>query len=288
MNLDNLKSRRFEATRQTYDWRDSAYYALALGMGSDPLDEDELLYVYEGREQRAVPSQCVTLAWLPIWQDDPAAGLQWMRILHGEQSFQLHRPVPTHGSVYADHRVVAVEDKGAGRGALIHVTSELHDEADGSLLATLQSVQFARDDGGAGSFGHGTPPLAPLPTHLTPSASIEYRTIPQAALIYRLASRDYMSIHVDPAAAKRAGFERPISHGLNTLGVGCRAVLKHAAAGRPELLKSLSVRFVSPGQPGDTIRVDLFDDGDRVRFRATALERDVLLLDRGECTLAQR
>jgi hypothetical protein len=56
MNLEYVVSRRFDATEQSYDWRDAALYAVALGVGDDPLDEDELLYVYEGREQKVVPS----------------------------------------------------------------------------------------------------------------------------------------------------------------------------------------------------------------------------------------
>ena len=58
-------------------------------------------------------------------------------------------------------------------------------------------------------------------------------------------------------------------------------------AGRPERLRSIAVRFVSPGIPGDTVRVVLFAGGpSRVLFRADAVERGVRLLDRGVCTLA--
>jgi acyl dehydratase len=122
---------------------------------------------------------------------------------------------------------------------------------------------------------------------MPPTASIEYRTSGHAALLYRLVSRDYMPIHADPVIARDAGFERPISHGLNTLGLACRAILKHFAPRRPELICALSARFVSPAFPGDTIRIDMFDEGDTIRFRARAAERQVLVLDRGQCQLAQ-
>jgi len=46
------------------------------------------------------------------------------------------------------------------------------------------------------------------------------------------------------------------------------------------------VRFAQPAYPGETIRVEFFDEGDTLRFRARAVERDVIVLDRGECTLA--
>ena len=50
------RNRRFAPVIQSYDGRDSVLYALSLGIGDDPLDEDELPYVYEGRAPRAVPS----------------------------------------------------------------------------------------------------------------------------------------------------------------------------------------------------------------------------------------
>lgn len=282
MNLEYVRSLHFEPTEQTYDWRDSALYALALGMGSDPLDEDELPYVYEGRGLCAVPSQCMTLGWQPFWQDDPATGIDWVRILHGEMGFTLHQSLPVLARVRARHRLCAVEDKGPQRGAILHFEHRISDAVSGGLLATLRSLQFLRGDGGCGS--HGTPPetSAPMPLQEVPTGHVDYATFPQAALLYRLASRDWMPIHADPTVARQAGFERPISHGLNTMGLACRAILKHFLPGQPQRLKALSVRFVQPAFPGETIRIEWFEQGDRLRFRARALERNVLVLDRGD------
>ena len=137
MNLQNVIARRFEPAVQSYDWRDSALYALGLGMGSDPLDEDELLHVYEGRDQRAVPSQCVVLGWPAFWHADPSTGIDWVKILHGEMRFELHRPLPLAGTVRASYGVRAVVDKGVGRGALIHFDTEIADAHSGEALANL-------------------------------------------------------------------------------------------------------------------------------------------------------
>jgi acyl dehydratase len=211
-------------------------------MGDNPLDEDELAYVYEGRDQSAVPSMCVTLGWPPLWIAEPQTGIAW---------------------------------------------TKLFDTTTGERLANLRATEFLRGDGGCGS--HGTPPseLAPLDIQMQPTASIEYRTSGQAALLYRLVSRDYMPIHADPVIAGDAGFDKPISHGLNTMGLACRAILKHFVPRRPELIRTLSVRFVSPAFPGYTIRVEMFGAADIIRFRAWAVERQVLVLDRGQCWLAQ-
>jgi acyl dehydratase len=285
MNLQHVIARRFEPTYQSWDWRDAALYALALGMGDNPLDEDELAYVYEGREQRAVPSMYATLGWPPLWIAEPETGIAWKQVLHGEQRIELHRPLPVSGSIRADHRVSAVADKGPTRGALLYVDTDLFDPTTGERLASLRATDFLRGDGGCGS--HGTPPneLAALDVRVPATASIEYRTSGQAALLYRLVSRDYMPIHADPALARDAGFDKPISHGLNTLGLACRAILKLFAPRRPELIRALSVRFVSPAYPGDTIRIEMFEAANAVRFRARAVERQVMVLDRGQCRL---
>jgi acyl dehydratase len=291
MNLAHVVARRFAPVEQAWDERDSALYGVSLGMGSDPLDEDELPYVFEGRGLRAVPSLALTLGWPAFWQDDPATGIDWMRILHGEQHLRLHRALPAQGRVRATHRLRAVEDKGAGKGALIHFDIDLHDAATGDALASLRQVQFLRGDGGCGAWGEAPAPCAAMPADWQPAQHIDYRTGTQAALLYRLASRDMMPLHADPQVARHAGFDRPISHGLNNLGLACRALLKHLLPGQPERLRALSVRFAQPSFPGETIRVgwrvDDSRDGGllRVRFRAHALERQVLLMDRGEAEI---
>ena len=282
MNLDHVISRRFAPTEQSYDWRDCALYALALGMASDPLDEYELPYVYEGMSQCAVPSQCVTLGWQPFWQNDPAAGIDWPRILHGEISFDLHQALPLQATVQVAHRLCAVEDKGAKRGAVLYSEHRVSDLTSGAALATVRDAQFLRGDGGCGNAGSVPLICAPLPVLTKPTWQIDYATAPQAALLYRLASRDLMPLHADPSLARQAGFDRPISHGLATMGLACRAILRHCLPGQSERLEHLAVRFVQPAFPGETIRIELYEQGDGLRFRARALERDVLVLDRGE------
>jgi acyl dehydratase len=284
VNLEYVRKLSLATISQRYDARDSALYALSLGMGSDPTDRDELPYVYEGNGPLAVPSQCVTLCWPPFWHKEPEAGIAWRRILHGEQSFILLRPVPVEGHVEAEHRVIASSDKGEERGSVLYTGHDIREHATGQPLAKMIAAEFLRDDGGCGSFGEPPALTRPLAPDAKAIAVYDYKTSAQAALLYRQASFDYMPIHADPDLARDAGFERPISHGLNTFGLACRAALKHFVPRQPEKLVSMSVRFAAPAYPGDTIRVELFSDG-AVRFRARAVERDVVVLDRGEIGL---
>lgn len=285
MNLQYVTTRHFEPIHQTYDWRDAALYALSLGMGEDPADEDELPYVYEGRAQRVVPSMCVTLGWPPLWISEPQTEIAWTRVLHGEQYFELHCPLPLGATVKATHRVSAVVDKGRESGALLYFDTHIQDARTNSPIASLRATNFLRNDGGCGNFGEAPRPLDELASRAPPDYWVDYRTPGNAALLYRLASRDYMPIHADPRLAREAGFERPISHGLNTLGLACRAVLKRQGTS-DRRVRTMAVRFVSPAFPGDTIRIELFEGQESIQFRAWAKERETLVLDRGRCTFS--
>ena len=146
---------------------------------------------------------------------------------------------------HAEHRIVAVDDKGAERGAVVHTAHDLFDEGNGQPLASFRSTEFLRDDGGFGGFGTPLKLTRPLEEIDHPVAVCDFQTSAQAALLYRQASRDYMPIHADPDIARNAGFDRPISHGLNTFGLACRAVLKRFQPRRPEAIASMATRFAA-------------------------------------------
>ncbi len=234
MNLDFVRQLRFEPIVQRYDERDSALYALSLGMGEDPLDEDELPFIYEGRGPRAVPSQCVTLCWPPFWHKEPAAQISWRRILHGEQSFTLSRPLPAQAAVRGHRSIVSVDDKGSTRGAVLYTAQDLVEAENGEPLASLQSAEFLRDEGGSGGFGAPPTLTRPMGSVDEPTAVVDYRTSPQAALLYRQASRDYRHCarrrlrtpdfawieHVRPRVPSCAQVFRPGSSGDAQVDVG--------------------------------------------------------------------
>jgi acyl dehydratase len=109
-------------------------------------------------------------------------------------------------------------------------------------------------------------------------------TRPEMALIYRL-SADLNPLHVDPAVAKAAGFSRPILHGLATFGVAGHAVLKSICGYNPGRLKSIAGRFSGPVFPGETIRTELWRDGNVVSFRVQAVERDIIAINNGRAEI---
>lgn len=283
MDLNAIRTHNFQPVEQSYTARDTMLYALGLGYGSDPLDADQLNYVYE-ENLVAVPSMVNVIAHPGFWAKDPAFGIDWLKILHGEQSFELFRPLPSSGRMRGEYAIEAVEDMGADKGAKLHQIKHLFDVESGVKVAMVRSVLFMRGDGGQGSFGDAPPSPAPLPDK-QPDNIVEIPTLPRQALIYRL-SGDYNPIHADPVAARKAGFPAPILHGLCSLGIATRAILQACCDNRAERLKALSLRFSKPVFPGETLQVEIFQADEGVQFRCRVKERNAVVLDRCRATVA--
>ena len=202
-------------------------------------------------------------------------------MVHGEQSLTLHAPLPVAGTVIGKTRVTEVVDRGAGKGAVIYLERSITDKANGTLLATCTMSAFCRADGGFGG------PVTQMPTALsamTPAREsdhvVDYLTLPQLALIYWL-SGDMNPLHADPAFAARAGFPRPILHGLATFGIVARAVISAVLQHEHHRFAGLRGRFSAPLYPGETVRVELWKDAAGSIVRASALERGVMVFSNG-------
>ena len=282
INYDKLMAWPFEDVRHRYTQRDTMLYALGVGLGTDPLNETELRFVYE-KNLLALPTLSVVLGYPGMWMKDPTTGIDAVRLVHGEQGLVIHRLPAPEGEVIGRTKVAGIVDKGTGKGALVYTERTVHDAASGELLATLTSTTFCRADGG---FGGPTGPVKTvheLPTRAA-NHSVDFATQPRAALIYRL-SGDYNPLHAEPAVASAAGFERPILHGLATYGIAGWALTQSVCGGDPNALQSLDVRFSSPVYPGETIRTEIWVDGKVVSFRARAVERDIVVLNNGRAEL---
>jgi acyl dehydratase len=282
LDLDRIRALEFADLRQSYTARDTILYALGLGYGTDPLDPDQLRFVYEDGLQ-VVPSMCSILCQPGFWARDPVYGVDWVKVLHAEQGFEMLAPLPPSGNVAARVRVVGVEDKGAEKGALLHQVKELSDE-HGTPLARVRTTIFLRGNGGQGGFGERMEVAPALPDR-EPDRVVEIPTSRRAAMIYRL-SGDWNPLHADPRIAAQAGFREPILHGLCTFGIACRALVSEYCGGDPTRLRTMFARFSRPVFPGETIVVQFFEEGGIVRFRALAAERDVIVLDRCSAAVA--
>lgn len=285
IDYDKLKNWKFEPVHQTLTDRDTILYALGVGLGMDPLDKAQLPFVYEyDGALKALPTMAVVLGNPGFWLKDPETGVDWVKVLHGEQSIVLHKPVPAIGKVVGQLRVTEIIDKGEDKGALIFSENEISDAETGEKIATLGSTTFARGDGGFDG------PSGPAPTphqmpETEPETVCDLPSLPQAALIYRLCA-DRNPLHADPDVAQAAGFKAPILHGLCSLAIAGHAILRTFCDYDPTRFKSLKLRFTSPVYPGETLRTEMWRDGNQVSFRTRVVERDVVVLSNGLAEVA--
>ncbi len=277
-SYDKILNWPFDEVVETYAMRDSIIYALGLGFGFNPTDPDELKYVYEDGLQ-TFPTMAVVLGHPGPWMTNAETGIDYVKVLHGEQHLEIHKDLPVEGTIVAQNKVIDVVDKGADKGALIINERKLYEQASGDLLCTQKSVIFARGNGGFGGPVTASAKPHALPDR-EPDATIDIPTSAQAALLYRL-NGDYNPLHADPAVAEQAGFTAPILHGLASYGIAARAVLKSIDDIDSPRLISFGLRFSAPVYPGETIRTEVWRDGNEVSFRARVLERDVIALNNG-------
>lgn len=282
LNPDKLLTLQIPDVEHSYGPRDCILYALGVGLGQDPTDEDQLAFVYE-KNLKVLPTFAVVQACDVYFLRRPELGITWSHVVHAEQGLILHRPVAPEGAVIGRTRILDVVDKGADKGALIYAERTIHDQASGDLLATIGHTVFCRADGGFGGPKRDTPPPHALPER-TPDAVVDLATRPETGLVYRL-SGDVNPLHVDPAFARAAGFPRPILHGLATFGVAGHALLQLACGYDPARLKAIAGRFSAPVYPGETIRTELWRDGGVVSFRARVVERDVVAINNGRAEI---
>jgi acyl dehydratase len=272
----------------SYEEKDVMLYALGVGFMRDPLDANELPFVYENGGLKVVPTFASVIARgeaPPERQRMPQkSSINFMMLVDGERRITFHNPLPPRADLIADERTVDIYDKGAGKGAVLVQERAVRNRATNEKLCTITASYFLRGDGGFGGPGHAQPEPHAIPDR-APDLVKECDTRPDQAFVYAL-SGDRNPLHRDPAIAKMAGFPRPILHGLCSYGTACRAVLSTVGQYQPERIRQFDVRFSKPVFPGETIVTEMWSDGGVVSFRARVKEREgVVVLNNGLCVL---
>lgn len=266
-----------------YSLRESALYALAIGAVSDPLDRYQLRLVDEA-DQVVVPSIAAVIASPGFWaRDERSMEIDAARLVHGEQRIALERALPPHGRVVGVSRVCRIVDKGEGKGALITVRKTLQSE-QGERYGQAWQLFFCRGDGGFSASGAADlilddeplPPLAAAPTREA-DQRVRYSVRKEAALLYRLCG-DANRLHIDLEVARRAGFPRPILHGLATYGLAAVAVIRAFASGDAQKLHGLDARFSAPLYPGEEVEFRMWDEGTHVALEGHVAARDAVVI----------
>ncbi|CAM6084651.1 unnamed protein product [Calypogeia fissa] len=280
-----------------YTERDVALYALGVGAaGENPVDPLELPFVYHPEGQTSItvlPTFAVVYVSHLIRLVDSIDGLHYdpNLLLHGEHYTEIYKPLPTCGQIRSSVRISGLHDK--GKAAIVEIELLSHDSKTGDKICLSRITIFLR---GAGGFSPSSQPFSYsnrttyLPkTTSGPSTSksgqpegapdVVYhdQTRPSQALIYRL-SGDYNPLHSDPLYATQAGFQRPILHGLCTLGYAVRAVIRSCCKGDATRIQSFQGRFLSHVYPGEKLTTEMWLDASqsRVSYKTKADGRAVL------------
>jgi acyl dehydratase len=283
INYEELMALKNLGQKYAYGDREVMLYAYGIGMGADPMNEHELAFVNEAtatpRPLKVVP----TFASVAAWGAGPGEmNLNRMMVVDGERDIAFHRPLAVAANLIVDSRVLAVFDKGKDKGAVIRHQTVLKNDR-GEELATLVASRFARGDGGFGGPSEGQPEPHKVPTR-APDRSVDIPTRPDQALIYRLCG-DRNPLHSDPEFARRAGFPKPILHGMCTFGITCRGILQTYADYDPAAFRRHAARFSSPVYPGETVTLDMWKDGNVISFEARVKARDAIVIRSGKAVL---
>jgi acyl dehydratase len=282
IDYDKLLALKIPDAEHGYGDKDTMLYALGVGLGHDPADRAQLDFVYE-KNLKALPTFACLLGYPGFWVRDLDTGIDWVKIVNGEQGFKLNAPVKPRGTVVGKTRIVEVIDKGEGKGAVVYTERKITDKTSGELIATVTQTTFCRADGGFGGPPRESPPSHKVPER-APDLVCDLGTRPEMALVYRL-SADLNPLHADLDVAKAAGFPRPILHGLGTFGVVGHALLKSVCNYDPGRFTAMSGRFSAPVFPGETIRTEIWRDGNVVSFRALVPERNIVAMSNGRAEI---
>lgn len=248
----SIVGREFEPFEIDYDADDVILYALSIGAGRT---EAEAKYV-RGDDLEVFPLYPVVTASKVFTSMTDVLEVDGTKRLHGEQRLTIHTPLPTAGRIHVTAHAESVWDKGSG--AVIDTVAEFR--IGGELVATATFGSFIRDGGGFG--GQRGVGLARCDYDRAPDVAANDEMSWNQALLYRLTGDDN-PLHLDPEFARRSGFDRPIAHGLCTLGFGARMGV--IAADPSADIAEINCRFISPVYPGEKLRLEAWHDGDALR-----------------------
>ncbi|KAG0196461.1 hypothetical protein BGX28_010088 [Mortierella sp. GBA30] len=283
---------KYKPQKVVYTSRDLLLYAISIGV-----KQDELKFLYENEPDfAAFPTYPLVLGLkknthgVSVYGggDEPIPGIPAFdpnRLVHGDQSLEIHRPLPLGGEFELHTTVTGVYDK--GKGMIIERTTKMVDPKEPSKpFSSMKGSVFVRGYGGwGGPKGPKQDPFEP-PKDKGPDAVHEDKTNDDLAILYRL-SGDYNPLHIDPKIAPRVGFKKPILHGLCTYGHAAHAVVKSLGQSNPDALKSITGRFTAPVYPGDTLVTKMWKvpsdakDQEKIIFQVLVKETGQFVINGG-------
>ena len=76
----------------------------------------------------------------------PEVGVDWVRLVHGEQGIRIHKKLPVEGRLVGRTKLTGLVDKGEGKGAVLIQERVVKEAASGDKLFTIVTSIFVSPD----------------------------------------------------------------------------------------------------------------------------------------------
>jgi acyl dehydratase len=233
---------------------------------------------YRGPDTVAPPVFGIVPVWPAIRQAiaDDGLGVDVGRIVHGEQRMTFHRLIRAGDELTSSGALSSITERGENE---VFVLSFETRDAGGSLVTTQDVVCVSRGTAKPKP-EQAAPPSVRTSEEATPREPDLVRRVDLPADVtfrYAHASGDDNRIHVDDDFARSVGLPGIIVQGMCLFSIALQAVVEAAASGRPDLLRTASVRFRKPLQPGSTFETLVYLDRDGIRFEGRGEDGQAVL-----------
>lgn len=259
----------------TYSDKEVILYNIAVGAKSN-----ELKYVYENDSDFQVIS---SFGHLPLFNSGRKAysftkylkNFNPMFLLHGEHYLKVNKfPIPLEGELKSEFSPISIVPK--GNNTVVVQGMKSYDAKTNELVFTNEATYFIRNCKGDSQKFVERSSFA-TDSFTAPSSKPDFvhdvKVDESQASLYRLTG-DRNPLHIDPQFAKGAKFDRPILHGMCSLGMSAKVLQDKFGA-----FEEIKVRFTGVVFPGETLRVSAWKQGDVVIFQSHVVERNALAIN---------
>ncbi|KAJ1970124.1 hypothetical protein IWQ62_000164 [Dispira parvispora] len=289
VDVVSIRNRKYPDVPYEITTRDVCLYALGIGA-----THRDLHLVYEHDENFGVfPLFPVLFSFADSHTLTDLPNYKPHMVVHGEQFVEVLKPLPIEGKLTLRSAHLDVQDKVSGA---TEVGAQTAYDANDEPVTYTESTTFHRRSGGFSKHPDFKPPppaqrhpdavAANVPPKRQPDAVVRTLIPEDQAALYRL-SGDYNPLHLDPTVAQLAGFNKPILHGLCTMGFACMQIMRTFGGNQVNFLKNVKTRFSGHVFPGETLETHMWlEEGNKVIFQTRTVERDTWVLKASALKLA--
>jgi acyl dehydratase len=203
----------------------------------------------------------------------PEAEINFQRIVHAGVCINFHAAIRAGDQISSTAVLETIEEKESGRILGFSFTTR---KGDGTLVADGTTTYFERSTHSGGKAGQ---------THDDEETSTvlmvkDIDTLPNQSLLYAEGSGDRFPIHTSDEFARSVGLPGMILHGLCTLALSTRTVVKRSADSDWSKLSTVACRFSKIALPGERLRIIAYRNrADAVDFETYNLSGDTVITD---------